>query len=186
MMARTFFIVGTFIIGLLGLVMTNPLSDNAKAIKGIVTEIEDGDGFFVQASSGRTEEIRLFGIDAPEWKQTCRTSHRKIVNCGSDIAYALESKLKGQHVKCDGKNRDRWKRLIAICYHNKEDIGKRLVTDGHAWAFSRYSKRYVMAELKARRAKVGYWSGEWEAPWVFRKKQTRIIPGAPIEPKEAN
>lgn len=183
MMARSVFIIGTFLVGLLGLVVTNPFTNDSKAISGVVIKIEDGDGFFVQAESGRTEEIRLFGIDAPEWKQTCRTPRRKVVNCGRDIANALETRLKGQKVKCDGKIRDRWKRLIAICYYEKQDIGKKLVADGHAWAFIRYSKRYFMTEVTARRGKVGYWSGEWEAPWIFRKKQAGIIPDAIKEPK---
>ena len=61
-------------------------------------------------------KIRLHGIDAPEMKQTCRTSKGKEQMCGVLAKQALEKLVRGQDVTCKGDTRDRYKRLIAVCY----------------------------------------------------------------------
>ena len=61
-------------------------------------------------------KIRLHGIDAPEMKQTCRTSEGKEQLCGQLAKQALERLVKGQDVTCKGDKRDRYKRLLAVCY----------------------------------------------------------------------
>ena len=69
--------------------------------------IVDGDTIHI----GNTK-IRLHGIDAPEMKQTCRTSKGKEQLCGVLAKQALERLVKGQDVICKGNKRDRYKRLI--------------------------------------------------------------------------
>ena len=61
-------------------------------------------------------KIRLHGIDAPEMKQTCRTSKGREQMCGVLAKQALEKLVRGQDVTCKGDTRDRYKRLIAVCY----------------------------------------------------------------------
>ncbi len=61
-------------------------------------------------------KIRLHGIDAPEMKQTCRTSKGEEQLCGMLAKQALEKLVRGQDVTCKGDKRDRYKRLIAVCY----------------------------------------------------------------------
>ena len=57
-------------------------------------------------------KIRLHGIDAPEMKQTCRTSKGREQMCGVLAKQALEKLVRGQDVTCKGDTRDRYKRLI--------------------------------------------------------------------------
>ena len=59
--------------------------------------IVDGDTIHI----GDTK-IRLHGIDAPEMKQTCRTSEGKEQMCVVLAKQALERLVKGQDVTCKG------------------------------------------------------------------------------------
>ena len=48
------------------------------------------------------------------------------------------------------KNVDRYKRIVAICYHNNKDLNKLMVRNGWAIAYRKYSKDYVDDETYAR------------------------------------
>jgi len=81
--------------------------------------IVDGDTIWI----GQTK-IRLHGIDAPEMKQTCETSKGKEQRCGQLAKQNLERIVNGQDVTCKGDKRDRYKRLIAVCYVGPFDINE--------------------------------------------------------------
>jgi endonuclease YncB( thermonuclease family) len=76
-----------------------------------LARVVDGDTIHINQT-----KIRLHGIDAPEMKQTCRTSKGKEQLCGVLAKQNLERLVKGQDVTCKGDKRDRYKRLIAVCY----------------------------------------------------------------------
>lgn len=119
--------------------------------------VVDGDTIWI----GETK-IRLHGIDAPEMKQTCRTSKGKEQLCGELAKQALQRLVQGQDVTCKGDKRDRYKRLIAVCYVGPLNINEQMVTDGWALAYRKYSKDYVRAETFAKaRHELGYWNAEW-------------------------
>ena len=82
------------------------------------------------------ERIRLHGIDAPELKQTCKTRKLKDQQCGLLAKQALEKLIRGQDVVCKGKKRDRYKRLIAVCYVGPFNVNEQMVTDGWALALN--------------------------------------------------
>ena len=94
----------------LALILLLPMSAAMADITG-KARIVDGDTIHI----GKTK-IRLHGIDAPEMKQTCRTSKGKEQMCGQLAKQALERLVKGQDVTCKGDKRDRYKRLLAVCY----------------------------------------------------------------------
>ena len=127
--------------------------------------VVDGDTIWI----GDTK-IRLHGIDAPEMKQTCRTSKDKEQMCGVLAKQALERLVKGQDVTCKGDKRDRYKRLIAVCYVGPFDINEQMVAEGWAMAYRKYSTDYVRAETFAKSRREGLWRGEFEPPWEWRKK----------------
>ena len=94
----------------LALVLLLPMSVAMADITG-KPRVVDGDTIHI----GKTK-IRLHGIDAPEMKQTCHTSKGKEQMCGVLAKQALEKLVRGQDVTCKGDTRDRYKRLIAVCY----------------------------------------------------------------------
>ena len=114
-------------------------------------------------------KIRLPGIDAPEMKQACHTSKGKEQMCGQLAKQALERLVRGQDVTCKGDTRDRYKRLIAVCYVGQININEQMVTDGWAMAYRKYSKDYVRAETLAKARREGMWGGEFMPPWEWRK-----------------
>jgi len=112
--------------------------------------------------------IRIHGIDAPELDQMFwwRGRHRA---CGTMALAALEVLTAGVKVRCEVVERDRHGRLVAKCFSpNGVDIGRRMVAAGWALAYRRYSKDYVDAERKARKARRGMWRGTFETPWEWR------------------
>ena len=104
------------------------------------------------------ERIRLYGIDAPETKQTCTNADGKEWRCGQDATFALAKMIGDQWITCKGKNRDRYGRLIAVCYTGLYDLNAKMVRQGWAMAYRRYSTDYVQDELAAKAVrKRGMW-----------------------------
>ena len=114
------------------------------------------------------ERIRLHGIDAPESRQTCGIIGQEW-RCGESATLALIDETNGQPVTCKGKNRDRYGRLIAVCYAGTDDLNAWMVREGWAVAYRRYSKDYVDEEVEARAAGRGVWRGDFMLPWKWRQ-----------------
>ena len=66
-----------------------------------------------------------------------------------------------KEVRCIEDNKDRYGRLIANCFVDGYNVNARLVYEGLALAYRKYSKQYVPEEDKARAAKRGMWAGEF-------------------------
>ena len=148
----------------LALILLLPMSAAMADITG-KPRIVDGDTIHI----GHTK-IRLHGIDAPEMRQTCRTSKGIEQLCGILAKQALERLVRSQDVTCKGDTRDRYKRLLAVCYVGTLNINEQMVTDGWALAYRKYSEDYVRAENMAKSLRVGIWAGEFVAPWLWRRK----------------
>jgi endonuclease YncB( thermonuclease family) len=139
----------------------------AESLSG-VADVIDGDTIAIRGNSSR---IRLYGIDAPEGKQTCENADGKRYLCGSRAADALASLIgRNGRVTCREMDRDRYGRIVAVCEANGRDINGELVRQGWAIEYRKYSDgRYVDEEAEARRAKRGLWSGTFVEPWEWRK-----------------
>ncbi len=117
----------------------------------------------------RGQRIRLVGIDAPESAQKCLDRSRTFVRCGAIAANALDAWIDGDPVSCDIEGKDRYGRSLAQCKVRGHNLQEWLVANGYAVAYRSYSTAYVPAELKARNAKAGVWSGEFVMPWDWRQ-----------------
>ena len=120
----------------------------------------------------RGQRIRFFGIDAPESSQLCHAGD-KPYRCGQRAALALAEKIGERTVRCLERDIDRYRRVVAVCYVGKEDLGGWLVKEGMALAFRRYSLDYVAEEDEAQAAKRGIWRGEFQPPWEWRAAHRR-------------
>ena len=128
-----------------------------------VASVIDGDTLEIHG-----ERIRLFGIDACESRQVCEDASGQPYRCGQQAALALADHIGSRTVRCEGKTRDRYGRLVAICYLGDEDLDAWMVLQGLALAFRKYSTLYVPEEDGARLAKRGLWAGRFETPWEWR------------------
>ncbi len=149
----------------LTLILLLPTSAAMAGVTG-KARVVDGDTIWI----GDTK-VRLHGIDAPEMKQTCRTSKGKEQLCGVLAKQALEKLVRGQSVICKGDKRDRYKRLIAVCYVGPFNINEQMVVDGWALAYRKYSEDYVRGETFAKSRREGMWRSEFVAPWDWRRRE---------------
>lgn len=118
------------------------------------------------------ERVRLIGIDAPEMRQRCRLNG-KDWKCGVAARDALVAFIGASTVRCEPNGRDRYRRVLAVCFVGGVDMARWMVRRGLALAYRRYSMKYVPAEDEARRARRGLWAGEFESPWVWRAMRRR-------------
>ncbi len=129
-------------------------------------QVVDGDSL----RRGDTD-IRLHGIDAPEYRQTCRDKHGTEYPCGKQAANVLRSLVRDQEVSCTAIETDRYGRAVALCKRGELEINGEMVRLGWAVAYSRHSLSYVRLEAEARRAKRGIWAGSFEPPEDYRARQ---------------
>jgi endonuclease YncB( thermonuclease family) len=121
-------------------------------------------------------EVRLQGIDAPEYSQICKDRHGAKYPCGRHAANILRGLAAPQKISCTSHEIDRYGRSVAICMSAGQDLNAEMVRLGWAVAYSRHSLSYVRLEAEARRAKRGIWAGSFEEPEAYRNRQ-RVIRG---------
>ena len=132
-------------------------------IKSQDIKITDGDTIKING-----EKIRFSGIDTPELKQTCIKDGENN-SCGLIAKQILIDKIAMNKVKCIKEGQDRYKRILAECFVNNESLSRYLVRSGYAFAYRKYSKKFIIDEDYARVNKLGMWSMEFEYPWDFRR-----------------
>ena len=131
---------------------------SAKSLRVI-----DGDTIILNG-----EKIRFSGIDTPELKQTCLKDNEE-VGCGMFAKMLLVKKIGNDTPVCIGKKKDFYKRTLAECFVKGESLSKFLVRSGYAFAYRKYSTKFVEDEDFAKTNKLGMWSMTFKYPWDFRK-----------------
>ena len=138
---------------------------HAQTLSG-PAEIIDGDSLSLSGIS-----VRLFGIDAPEGKQTCNRSGAAW-RCGEEAATQLRNLIGGNPIECRGRDIDTYGRTLAVCSVAGIEINRAMVEAGWATAFRKYSQDYVVEETRARAARRGIWTSEFQLPQDFRAAQS--------------
>jgi uncharacterized repeat protein (TIGR01451 family) len=127
-------------------------------LRARITAVVDGDTLNVRLSTGRSDRVRVLGIDAPE----------------RGVCYAAEATVRtralagGKRVRLIGDarqpTRDRFgRRLAYVTLPNRSDLGRQLLSGGFAKVlvvgrrFTRYSS-YLAAENAAKASGAGLWS----------------------------
>ena len=136
---------------------------NSKTITG-KPKIIDGDTVHINKY-----KIRLHGIDAPERNQKCIFNKKKWL-CGNQATNELKKLINNEIIKCVTSDIDIYKRYVAICFVNETNLNQIMVKNGWALAYRYYSTDYIKEERYARENNLGIWRGEFEKPYIFRKK----------------
>ena len=134
-------------------------------VKPQIIKIVDGDTIHLNG-----EKIRFTGIDTPELKQTCLKEGTKD-SCGVTAKQILIDKIGNNNVECISEGKDQYKRTLAECFVNNESLSSYLVRSGYAFAYRRYSKKFILDEDYARINKIGMWSMKFDYPWNYRKSK---------------
>lgn len=128
-------------------------------------QVIDGDTLQISAVL-----IRLHGIDAPEYDQTCKQPDGGDWNCGARAALRLEQLIDGRSIRCVARDRDRFGRIVATCYRDLQDLGAQIVDEGLAWAFTEYTDRYSGVEASAKTSQIGLWRSPTTPAWDYRRE----------------
>ena len=114
------------------------------------------------------EKIRFTGIDTPELKQIC-IKEEVLDPCGVTAKEILIDKIADNKVECISEGKDKYKRTLAECFVNGESLSGYLVRSGYAFAYRKYSKKFILDEDYAKDNQIGMWSMEFDYPWNYRK-----------------
>lgn len=133
----------------------------AETLIGKVVGVHDGDTLTLLVNGDTEYKIRLDGIDAPELKQ----------DFGQRSKQALSALCFGKGVRVKAAGEDRYGRTLGTVYVNGADVNRRMVADGFAWHYVKYSdsESLAKAEAAARKKKLGLWKDKSPtAPWDWR------------------
>jgi len=133
-----------------------------------VVSVHDGDTITVRVN-GRSEKIRLVGIDSPELDDG-RPEYRRAAYEARDYARA---QLAGEKVTLESeprqKDRDRYGRLLRyVILEDGTNFDECMVRKGYAHVFDKFQfaqkQRFKAAESAAKREGLGVWAlppGPW-------------------------
>ena len=141
---------------------------SAQTVSGPAVVI-DGDTLEI-----RGERIRIIGIDACEARQKASLNGQEWP-CGVMATAWMVERTLGKETRCVANKRDRYKRLLAVCTVDGEDLGAGIIRDGLAVAYRYRGKvsnpEYLPMEAEAREAGRGLWESDFQMPWDWRKRK---------------
>ena len=142
----------------------------AATIQGPVTVVVDyvidGDSLMV-GRDGKAMEVRLWGIDAPEYDQTGSGQARE----------ALKGLVNGKKGELSIKYRDRYERYVAVLTIGKINVNEEMIRAGHSWVYERYCNESPCEEwgdlqAVARKKRRGLWRGtDPVPPWRWKAER---------------
>ena len=135
-----------------------------------IIKVIDGDSLRIRINNSVPLDVRLYGIDAPEYKQ----------KYGKKAHAFLYNSIQNNAVKnLEIINVDRYDRLVAVLYFNHGiSVQEELLKNGMAWYYGRFCKMdalcldYKKWAKDAKKARVGLWAdASPKAPWNWKKKR---------------
>ena len=150
-----------FITTILCLLALTSFAAFTGTFKGEVVGVLDGDTIEVMRK-GVAVRVRLDGIDCPEKKQAFGARAKQFA---SQLAF-------GKEVQIIERGLDRYGRILGeVILPDGTSLNKRLVAEGYAWWYQRYSDDEELKRLQAqaREAKKGLWGDpKVIPPWIYR------------------
>ncbi len=141
-----------------------------STLEGHVTRVKDGDTIVVSLDEGRTVDVRLWGVDAPESDQPY----------GPVATKAARKIAKNKTCSVVVRDHDHHGRIIGRVFVSEKsiDVGHSLVTSGYAWHRTKYvtghqelSDQLEESQAQARREELGLWTQSNPIPpWEWRKQ----------------
>lgn len=150
----------------------------STVLRGKVVAVRDGDSLTLLVENEEVK-VRLAQIDALELNQPY----------GPESRDALAAMIANQTVRAEVIEIDRYGRSVAEVYLGGRHINRDMVEQGHAWAYTKYSRSLHVIELEdvARAGERGLWrlpEEQRDAPWVWRHSRGKKSRPKPIDPSE--
>lgn len=143
-------------------------SQDTWIISSSKTPIKVVDGDSLEIGKRR---IRLMGIDAPEYNQTCKNAKHEIYACGKRSMEYLEELASKNNLRCKVQKQDKYKRDLCTCYTDNDDINAQMIKSGNAIVYLESS--YHKEQDYAKEHQQGIWSGSFIHPRLFRLLQEK-------------
>jgi endonuclease YncB( thermonuclease family) len=105
----------------------------------------------------------LWGIDAPENKQSCGT-----YPAGTEATGTLAKLMRDKTITCEHRGTDRDGHMSGLCRADGDDLSAAMVRLGMAWADVQYSRDYVQLEDQAKAAGLGVHTHACQPAWEWR------------------
>ncbi|HYD29923.1 MAG TPA: thermonuclease family protein [Azospirillaceae bacterium] len=137
----------------------------AGMLTGSASALE-GDALMINGSS-----VRLYGIDAPDPGQMCKTLRNKDYDCFQLATRELQAMVGESQVTCQMVETGGLKQQVGVCSVRGIDLAAAMVGRGWAFAYRRVSPKYATMEAFAQTRKRGMWGGRIEYPWLWRDRQ---------------
>lgn len=136
----------------------NTLASLGKVVT--ITRAVDGDTIEVSPAVNGVEDVRLIGVDTPEFSSDCGT--QPLAQAAADYVSTLE----GQKVALgfDEERIDPYDRVLAyVRFQGGGMLNEALVEQGYAQVATyppnvRYESRFLEAQAEAQRARLGIWA----------------------------
>ena len=144
------------------------IKTNTSIFTGKVKFVFGGDSFILKCSNGN-QDIRLYGIDAPEKKQPYYKASKKILKI---LCYKKNIKIKYIDI-------DKYDRIVGIAYINDICINEEMIKKGFAWIFVRFCKepyysKWMKFQKEAKKNRLGLWNDKNPTPpWIFREENKK-------------
>ncbi len=121
--------------------------------------------------------VKLFGIAAPDLRQTCANKHGAGYYCGRKAQAWLQDWLGDREVTCYILGDVVRNRATGACFvdNNKYDLAAVVTNAGWAVAYTANTQIYVPYEQQAADNRRGLWEGEFYKPWDWAKIQNRKV-----------
>lgn len=141
----------------------------AMAWHGYVVKVLDGDSLQVKRGN-RLYEIRLYGIDTPEYKQPY----------GNKAKRFTKNRTWKKTVTIEPRDVDRYGRIVALVKSEGRLVNSELVGDGLAWVYPMYCKEQPLCremkkgEVRARKQGRGLWKEKNPvSPWEWKRRKKK-------------
>ncbi len=164
------------LVGLIGVWAFSETLFPVEPMQSAQVKVRDGDTLTMMG-----KDVRLYGIDAPEYKQICQNIAGKNWPCGDVAREKLVAIIGNSEVVCLPKAVDKYNRTIATCSTSTvPDIALALVEAGLASnGVDGGEGPYAVSESLAQVEKMGVWSGEFMTPAEWRRANPRQNAEAP-------
>lgn len=133
----------------------------SNLIEATCIKVADGDTIKVRLDDDSVENVRLYGVDCPEKRQSFG---RRATEFTKDMV--LE-----KTVNISPVTTDKYGRTVAWVYVDGKCLDKELLKAGLAWHYKEYSqeKELAILEEEARAKKIGLWQEPNPTPpWEWR------------------
>lgn len=128
-----------------------------------VSKVIDGDSLEVE-QDGRYFQVRLWGIDAPEWGQ----------DFAAEAKASCRRLMEGKEIRLDGKYTDKFDRIVAMVWIGDLLLNEEMIKRGLAWVHIHYCDEKICIfwrelETEARQSHYGLWKAKQPIPpWKWK------------------